>query len=113
MKNKHFKAINFDLSTYQLQNLYPGNNYRKAYEDIKRFFHTHGFSHRQGSGYISDHKLSHLDIYNLIDELVISFPWLNECINKIDVTDIGPQHDLKELFLSSNFQYQDEECHTH
>ena len=53
MERKYFKALNFDLDTHQLKVHYPGANYRKAYDDLRRFFRHHRFSHRQGSGYIS------------------------------------------------------------
>lgn len=69
MERKYFKAINFDLDTHKLEVLHPRRNYRKAYEDLRQFFQLHGFSHRQGSGYLSDDKLSTADIYDLMDLL--------------------------------------------
>lgn len=97
MEKKYFKALNFDLDTHQLKEHYQGANYRQAYDDLRRFFKRHNFSHRQGSGYISDMRLSTADIYDLMDELSLCFPWIGICINKIDVTNIGRQHDLTEL----------------
>ena len=32
-----------------------------------------------------------------MDELSSQFPWTGVCVNKIDVTNIGRQHDLTEL----------------
>lgn len=69
MERKYFKALNFDLDTHQLKAHYPGANYRQAYDDLRRFFKRHQFSHRQGSGYISDAKLSTADIYDLTEIL--------------------------------------------
>ena len=97
MERKYFKAINFDLDTYQLKAHYPRESYRQAYDDLRRFFKRHKFSHRQGSGYISDTKLGTADIYDLMDELSRQFPWIGVCVNKIGVTNIGRQHDLTEL----------------
>lgn len=97
MERKYFKALNFDLATKQLKEHYPGANYRQAYDDLRRFFNRHHFSHRQGSGYISDDKLSTADIYDLMDELSRQYPWLGICVSKIDVTNVGRQHDLIEL----------------
>lgn len=97
MERKYFKALNFDLDTRQLQEHYPGANYRQAYDDLRRFFKRHQISHRQGSGYISDNKLTTADIYDLMDELSQQFPWIGKCVKKIDVTNIGRQHDLTEL----------------
>lgn len=97
MERKYFKAINFDLSTHQLEAHYPGNNYRQSYADLRRFFMQHGFTHRQGSGYLSGKKLSTADIYDLMDDLTQKFAWLALCVNKIDVTNVGQQHDLTDL----------------
>lgn len=97
MERKYFKALNFDLDTHQLKEHYMGANYRQAYDDLRRFFRRHHFSHRQGSGYISDTKLSTADIYDLMDELGQQLPWIGVCVKKIDVTNIGSQHDLTEL----------------
>ena len=69
MERKYFKALNFDLDTHQLKEHYTGANYRQAYDDLLRFFKQHRFSHRQGSGYISDDKLTTADIYDLTELL--------------------------------------------
>ena len=97
MERKYYKALNFDLDTHQLKECYPGASYQQAYADLRRFFKGHRFSHRQGSGYISDEKLTTADIYDLMDELSQQFSWIGDCVNKIDVTNVGRQHDLTEL----------------
>lgn len=97
MERKYRKAINFDLDTHKLRALYPGKDYRAAYYDLRRFFAGKGFEHRQGSGYLSKAKLTSADIYDLMDDLAAALPWLGECVNKIDVTNISQQHDLLEL----------------
>lgn len=97
MEKKYYKALNFDLDTRRLKEYYPGASYRQAYDDLRRFFVQHNFSHRQGSGYISETKLGTADIFDLMEELSRLFPWIGNCINKIDVTNIGRQHDLTEL----------------
>lgn len=97
MERKYYKAINFDLDTNQLKNYYPGANYRHAYKDLGRFFDEHGFSHRQGSGYISVNKLTTADIYDLMDDLNHLLPWIGMCVKKIDVTNVGRQYDLTDL----------------
>lgn len=97
MERTYFKAINFDLDTHKLKELYPGNSYQNAYDDLRRFFKRHGYSHRQGSGYISDEKQSTADIYDLMDELSTAYAWIGQCVNRIDVTNVGRQHDLTDL----------------
>lgn len=32
-----------------------------------------------------------------MEELSYEFPWIGICVNKIDVTNIGRQHDLTDL----------------
>lgn len=32
-----------------------------------------------------------------MDELGYQLPWIGDCVKKIDVTNIGPQHDLSDL----------------
>ena len=97
MERKTFKALNFDMDTHQLKAHYPGANYRQAYDDLRRFFKRHGFSHRQGSGYLSYQRLGTADIFDLMDELSRQFPWAADCVRRIDVTNVGRQHDLTEL----------------
>ncbi|MDO4921687.1 MAG: VapD family protein [Phascolarctobacterium sp.] len=109
MERRYFKALNFDLDTHSLQKHYSGANYRQAYYDLRKFFKLHKFSHRQGSGYISDEKLSTADIYDLMDELLDTLPWVSLCVNKIDVTNIGKQHDLTELLKPSEDMELDKE----
>lgn len=103
MEKKTFKAINFDLDTHALEEYYPKSR-RNAYLEIENFLKCNGFSHRQWPGYVSDIKMDSMDVSNLNDELWNKFPWLEQCANKFDVTDIGKSFDLKLL-------YQEKENH--
>ncbi len=64
MERKYYKAINFDLDTVKLREFYP--RYQQAYKDLLIFFKKNNFSHRQGSGYLSNEKLSSADIVILL-----------------------------------------------
>ena len=94
MERKRNKAINFDLDTNKMKemNLYP-----KGYKILGVALKMHGFEHRQGSGYISKEKIDSDAINDLVIAIVSEYSWLSKCINKIDVTDIGRQHDLTML----------------
>lgn len=94
MEEKTFKAINFDLDTKALKEYYPKSR-RNAYREIGNFLKDNGFSHRQWSGYVSNIEMDSLNISNLNKKLWKEFPWLEQCANKIDVTDIGRSFDLK------------------
>lgn len=106
MERKYYKAINFDLNTGQLKDVYPGMNYRKAYADLRSFLENHEFLHRQGSGYFSEEKLSTADIYDLMTDLSTEFPWLCQSVKKMDVTNIGNQYDLVELLQPLDWEFR-------
>lgn len=89
--NKHpkcIRTINFDLDTHALQEQYPTKNWRKAYNDIERYLISKGFSHRQGSGYISDNEISIMKVTRTLNDLKRELPYLCGCVNKIDVASI-------------------------
>lgn len=35
-----------------------------------------------------------------MDELIEQFPWIGDCVKRIDVTNVGQQHDLIDLVKS-------------
>ena len=88
------KAINFDLSTADLKKHFK--NTAEAYQ-IKNFMLQNCFEHRQYSGYVSNDKLHDYNVTNLTIRLKNQFSWLSHCTKKFDVTDIGEQHDLKDI----------------
>lgn len=100
--DKCYKAFNFDLVISQLKKHYPDGHYTKAYKDIQSFFKKNGFEHRQGSGYLSLKMLSDVDVMRIGSKLNKSLPWLGQCVNKFDVTDIGEMHDLTHIFVKTS-----------
>lgn len=100
---EHFtqKAINFDLNTKALQEIFQSNNpfvYMEGYKEVGRFLKSHGFTHRQWSGYISKEPMTSYQIAKLVIKMNKSLPWLCQCVKRFDVTDIGEQHDLMHIF---------------
>lgn len=91
------KAINFDLDTKALQQYYPSSNWRKAYEDINKFFLSNGFEHRQGSGYVSINPTDKYSTLKFVERLSITLSWLSKCVKHFDVTDIGEQFDMLDI----------------
>ena len=103
MANGSRKQITFDLRQESLKQHYPHKEpvlnpqyYKKAYDDIQRFMARNGFEHRQYSVYVSKEKLTTLDVVGLMEGLAEQMPWLSHCVNEIDVTNIGVQHELKQ-----------------
>ena len=58
------KAINFDLSTNELESIFGKNNTSKPYSDIKHFMERDDFEHRQYSGYVSKEPKTKANIRN-------------------------------------------------
>ena len=46
----------------------------------RKFFKGKNFSHRQGSGYVSNKKMSSADIVDLIGDMQKEFDWSGTCI---------------------------------
>jgi virulence-associated protein VapD len=95
------KAINFDLDTNVLLTVFP--NTGTPYSAIKRNMLKLGFEHRQYSGYTSIEKMTEYDVTLAMQQLYKKLPWLSTfgLIKKIDVTDIGKQYELSNLFEKS------------
>lgn len=94
------KAINFDLDTKELEKVFNGNT-SKPYEIIKKFMHDNGFEHRQYSGYLSTKKLTEAETTVIIKNLREKNLWLDKCIQKIDMTDVGKSFDLSFIFIKN------------
>lgn len=100
---KYIRTINFDLDTHALEEKYPKKNWRRAYDDIGDFLEARGFSHRQGSGYISDKEISMLKVTKTLNELKREFPYFIGCVNKIDVASIvDTRFDYGYIFEPTN-----------
>ena len=92
------KALNFDLDTNAMKTL---GVYPDGYRKLGKSLHDAGFIHRQGSGYVSKEKLLNDDVNDIIVNITVKNPWLVQCVQKLDVTDVGKQHDLTKVVLSA------------
>lgn len=105
MAGKMKKAINFDLDTKKLKEVYCTTNnpleYLKAYKEIKTFMKENGFSHRQLSGYSSDKPMSKTQVERFVEKLTDEFPWFAQCVSRFDVTNIGKQYDMMKKIQGS------------
>ena len=98
------KAINFDLSTADLKKYFK--NTAEAYNQIKNFMLQNSFEHRQYSGYVSKEAMEDDDVALIAFNLTRQFRWLSPCTQKFDVTDIGEQHDLKDILTGNKLPKQ-------
>lgn len=96
------KAINFDLDTRALKEFYPGKDYRAAYGEIKAFMESNGFEHRQWSGYVSIEPLTKNELNEAIKTMAHQFPWLSQCVNRFDVTNISKTYDMIDMIKATS-----------
>ncbi|MGN0764872.1 MAG: hypothetical protein ACI4MO_00110 [Christensenellales bacterium] len=104
MESPKYKAINFDLDTRKMR---QHKKYPVGYTEIKRSLLQLGFTHRQWSGYTSKSKLVSSEVIEIVEKLVKAHPWLSDCANKFDVTDIGKQFDLMDVVRNEKKQVDD------
>ncbi len=95
---KRYKALYFDIRIKDLEQHYSSQNPKGAYRKIKSFLVSNRFSHEQYSGYHSLYKTTDLEIFELINKMKSTLPWLKYCLNHFEVTNIGMNHDLMLLF---------------
>ena len=88
------KAINFDLDTNILKQIYNNGDYTNAYKEIRAFMEKNGFERRQGSGYISKDRMREADAILIYNNMVATFPWFNQAVKTCDLTHIGRTLDL-------------------
>ena len=95
---RRYKALYFDLRIKDLRTYFSESSPKGAYAQIQRFLTAHGFTREQYSGYHSVSKTTDLEIFDLVREMSDSFPWFHHCVNRFEVTNVGANHDLTELF---------------
>lgn len=95
---KHLKALYFDLRVKDLKEYFSETNPNGAYGKIQDYLLKRNFSHEQYSGYHSKYKTTDLEIFDLIREMSHELSWLPYCLNHFEVTNIGANHDLMQLF---------------
>lgn len=90
------KEITFDLNTNALKKYFIP--YNKAYTELKKFFKEMNFHHRQGSVYCSNNVINNYTVLSIINNLIKKFPWMLECLNEMDVTNVGDLHRVTNYF---------------
>jgi virulence-associated protein VapD len=106
---RYRKEIAFDLDTKALENYYSSPS--AAYYDIRNELESLDFIHRQGSVYNSKTTMSDMQVAAVIDTLCKKLPWLAECSNVIDVTNIGTTHSLLSSVQAACDKYEDLKIH--
>ena len=105
---KKIYAVNFDFSMEKLKELYPNKNYTQAYDDIKRFLTSHGFEHRQGSGYMSVIKMTEAKFNETIYAMFEKHFWMLDTLRTADVTVVEKEFDLLVKYRKQREGYTQE-----
>jgi virulence-associated protein VapD len=91
--NEFYKVFNFDLEQSKLDEFYKKHN-TKAYYELEKFFIKNNFTHRQGSGYLSNKKLTNVEVQNFSDDLFVKLYWLVAVAKRVDITNVGDNFNI-------------------
>lgn len=91
------KVIDFDLDTNEMKRL---GVYSDGYRRLGASLQKQGFTHRQGSGYVSKSRLNNAQVVDAIERIALENPWLEECVKKMDVSDVGRLYDVTDIVKS-------------
>lgn len=92
------QGIHFDMDTRALGKYYPKTAWRAAYDDVRGFLEQKGFTHEQGSGYHSVKPMTQAEAVDILDELLVEYPWLHKCVRVCTVADVPVTFDVSNLF---------------
>lgn len=92
------KALYFDLKIKDLEKYYSAVNPKSGYSRVKEFMKKHGFDHEQYSGYHSRKPITDADIFDIARALRTELPWITQCANKFEATDVGENSDIMSMF---------------
>ncbi|MDD6489218.1 MAG: hypothetical protein PUG48_05325 [Clostridia bacterium] len=91
------KQITFDIDTNVAKQIF-GDNYRKAYDDIERFFKKQNFQHIQGSVYVSKKPMYKFQLFHLIVTLTQQYPYIKKCVRDIVFGNTSKNNSLNKFF---------------
>lgn len=72
-------VISFDLIVKECKAVFDGSR-SKAYSILKKELAEHGFTHDNGSGYISEKGLSRLELLDSLNNVITRQPWLENAV---------------------------------
>ena len=80
-------AINFDLDTMLLSQYF--NNSSQAYSKLEKEFIKNGFSHIQGSGYVSKKPISRAKLVKVLTNIYVQNNWILNCSKDVRITEVN------------------------
>lgn len=98
MPANRIKQITFDVDTLVTKKILGEKGYTQIYNDIRTFMEKNGFSHIQGSAYLSNKPMSNTRVYMLIQQLLKNKPYISKCVRTMTQTDVGKSYDMDAMF---------------
>ena len=87
-------AISFDLDTATLADVYPNDNWRHAYEQIRGVLERHGFDRQQGSVYFGGVKVTAVTTVLAVQDIARQHAWFAPAVRDIRMLRIDEWNDL-------------------
>lgn len=98
MSDKYRIELNFDLKIERLKEYYPGKNWQKAWNDVKKYLEANGFKHTLFSGYISEKTMSVTAAHKIMRKMNKEMPWVFESATGFHLTRAyGNELDVKKF----------------
>ncbi len=87
-------AITFDFDTAMLEQLYPNQHWRNAYQDVRGYLGRRGFDWQQGSVYFGDDTVTAVECVRTVQKLARKYPWFGPSVRDIRMLRIEENNDL-------------------
>lgn len=87
-------AIVFDLDTKTLEQIYPNDSWRNAYQDVRKELAARGFDWQQGSTYFGNDTVDAVTCVLAVQALNKKFNWFASAVRDIRMLRIEENNDL-------------------
>jgi virulence-associated protein VapD len=94
MGRESMYAIVFDLDTKILEQVYPNESWRNAYQDVRRILEAKGFDWPQGSPYFGNDTVDAVTCVLAVQALKKEFNWFAAAVRDIRMLRIEENNDL-------------------
>lgn len=95
-------AIVFDFDTGLLEQLYPNDSRRNAYNDVRSYLTSRGFEWQQGSTYFGDETIDAVRCVRVVQRLAKKYPWFKSAVRDIRMLRIEENNDLRFAILDDD-----------
>ncbi len=98
VSSNKIKQVAFDVDTRVTKKILGDKKYTQIYKDIRTFMENNGFTHIQGSVYLSEKPMSNTRVHILVRQMLADKPYILKCVRTMTQTDVGKRYDMDALF---------------